>query len=715
MSDTTNITGAGLLSRDLLQNIADGDEKLPGLRPADYELAPDEHIGDHIARSWLRLSGVWASFRNHQPPNTDRTATQITRQRWLYPLLQELGFAGIPHVGSIPIGDDSYPISHQWGTSIPIHLIGRGVPIDKRTPGVPGAARKSPHGMLQEFLNRSDQHLWGIVTNGHTLRVLRDNASLTRLSYYEADLRAIFDGNRYPDFVALWKTCHRTRFEGATPEQCILEQWNQQAATRGIRALNQLREGVEAAIQQFGQGFLVHPGNQQLRQRLHHGDLPASRYLQQLLRLVYRMLFLLVAENRGLLHPPNTDNTARSRYRNYYSMRRLRSLAGRHRRTAHTDLWQSLQVTIGAFHRNGIPKLGLPALGSYLWDPDVTPDLNQAQIDNRHLLNAVRSLCYTRDQETRVLTRVNYQNLGTEELGSVYESLLELHADINGNARTFKLDTAPGNERKHTGSYYTPTPLIDRLLDDTLNPLLDQAEHSPDPEQALLDLRVLDPACGSGHFLINAAHRIAGRLASHRAVGDEPSPTQLRAALRDVIGRCVYGIDINPLAVELCKVALWLEANNEGQPLSFLDHHIVCGNSLLGTTPDLLTEGVPKEAFKKLTGDDPKWLAHLRKTNRRERKQRDQQIFPLRLDSQRRPCSPRRRHGLHQHRRRHHNRRRRSQIRPLRRTTTVRHLLTGETRRRRLVRRVRHPKDTRPSGHNRRHDKGHHRRPPPTT
>src|SRR5690606_16190337 len=109
---------------------------------------------------------------------------------------------------------------------------------------------------------------------------------------------------------------------------------------------------------------------------------------------------------------------------------------------------------------------------------------------------------------------------------------------------------------------------------------------------------------GSGHFLIAAAHRIAGRLASVRAGGGEPAPSELRTALREVIAHCIYGVDVNPMAVELCKVSLWIEATEPGKPLSFLDHHIVCGNSLLGTTPALLEAGVPDEAFKPLGGDD---------------------------------------------------------------------------------------------------------------
>ena len=263
MSDSNIAAAGGLLSHDLLQRIAKADPTLAGLKPVDYKLAPDERVRDQTARSWSRLVGCWTTFRQAETRHvkTDPTATTLTRQRWLRPLLQELGFAGVHPIYNQAIAGKDYPISHQWGNHVPIHLLGWRIPIDRRTPGIPGAAKTSPHSLVQEFLNRSDQHLWGIVTNGQTLRILRDNASLTRVAYYEADLEAIFDGNRYSDFVALWRTCHRSRFDAPTPEQCILEQWNHEATTRGIRALDQLREGVKTALEQLGQGFLTHRNN----------------------------------------------------------------------------------------------------------------------------------------------------------------------------------------------------------------------------------------------------------------------------------------------------------------------------------------------------------------------------------------------------------------------------------------------------------------------
>ena len=266
---------------------------------------------------------------------------------------------------------------------------------------------------------------------------------------------------------------------------------------------------------------------------------------------------------------------------------------------------------------HGYPELGLPALNSFLFSRDAISDLADGEIANRDLLDAIRALAFTSDGHTRRI--VDYRNLGPEELGSVYESLLELHPVLHIDTATFKLDTASGHERKTTGSYYTPTGLITCLLDSALDPVLDEACAKSDPENAILNLKVCDPACGSGHFLIAAAHRIAKRLAAVRTGEEEPTPEARRRALRDVIGRCIYGVDINPMSVELCKVNLWMEAIEPGKPLSFLEQHIQCGNSLLGATPALLVRGIPDSAFEPIEGDDKKICSEYKKKNKEQR------------------------------------------------------------------------------------------------
>ena len=617
-------TTGGLLPRDLLDRVATHDAKLDGTTPDSYGLVPGEQLSNSITHSWNRIGTLWERFNTELATldNSER-AIGLTRRRLTLPLLAELGFADLLPPGGLHLDGRDYPISHEWAGSVPVHLVGARVEIDRRTPGVAGAARVSPHGLVQEFLNRSDKHLWAIVSNGRRLRLLRDNASLTRHAYVEFDLVAMLDGEQYSDFRLLWLTCHRTRFEGERPESCLLERWTQEAASSGVRALDRQRGGVERALKALGKGFIGQP-NPELKRRLRSGELSTENYHRQVLRVIYRLLFLLVAESRDLLLAPEADAAARKRYERFYSVGRLVTLADRQRGSPHTDLWEGFGVVVRALSGTALaPSLELQPLGSFLWSPEATPDLNDATIDNAHLLAAVRALAWVDDEGSSVRRPVDYRNLGAEEFGSVYESLLELRAEIDLDRPAFRLVTVAGNERKTTGSYYTPAPLISRLLDEALDPVLDEAEQAADPADALLALRILDPACGSGHFLIAAAHRIAGRLASARSGDAEPSPDNLREALRDVIGRCLHGIDINPMAVELCKVSLWLEANLPGHPLGFLEHHIVVGNSLLGTTPELLDAGVPDAAFKSLTGNDKEWVRTLRKTNKAERKERE--------------------------------------------------------------------------------------------
>jgi N-6 DNA Methylase len=277
---------------------------------------------------------------------------------------------------------------------------------------------------------------------------------------------------------------------------------------------------------------------------------------------------------------------------------------------------------------NGLPRLGLIGLGG-IYDSIGTDEiLRGLELSNEHLLAAVKCLARVRDQSTGRWRKVDYRNLGPEELGSIYQNLLEFVPKWTKEERRFLLDVLPGNERKKTGSYYTPTSLIDCLLDSALDPVLDDAtkraevaatqagtDVSTAIADALLKVTVCDPACGSGHFLVAAARRIAKRLASVREHNPEPTTDALRAAVRDVVKHCIYGVDVNPLAVELAKVSLWLEAVEPGKALGFLDAHIKCGDALIGATPALIDNGIPDDAFKAIEGDDPPFAASLRRAN----------------------------------------------------------------------------------------------------
>ena len=606
-------TEGGLLPADLLQRIADGDRTLDGLRPSDYHLDPGERLNERITRAWARLTSAWRAFddaRQSLPPGDAGGA--LTRDRWLQILFDELGYGRLVQKPAIQIEDKQYPIFSQW-LNTPIHLVGARISLDQRSAGIRGAAGQSPHSLVQELLNRSPDRLWGIVSNGLILRVLRDNVRLTRQAYVQFDLEAMFSGEVYSDFALLWLVCHQSRVEAAKPEDCWLERWSKTAAETGTRALDALRQGVEEAIETLGAGFLAHPANSHLHEQLADGRLDPLDYYRTLLRLVYRLLFLFVAEDRDALLDPTANTLAKDRYTAHYSTAHLRELASKRRGGRHHDRYEQLKLVMAALHEHGQPALALPALGSYLWDPAAIGPLADAKLVNEDLFAAVRSLATVEHDHIR--RAVDFRNLGAEELGSVYESLLELHPTINRDTRDFKLEAVTGSERKTTGSYYTPSSLISSLLDTALEPVLDEAARKHNAEEAILNLTVVDPACGSGHFLIAAANRIAKRLAAIRSDDPEPSPSETRAALRDVVGQCIHGVDVNPMAVELCKVSLWMEALEPGRPLSFLDHKIVLGNSLLGTTPELISAGVPADAFKPIFGDDKKVVTELRKHN----------------------------------------------------------------------------------------------------
>ena len=217
---------------------------------------------------------------------------------------------------------------------------------------------------------------------------------------------------------------------------------------------------------------------------------------------------------------------------------------------------------------------------------------------------------------------MNWRDMGPDELGYVYEGLLELAPQITKDGRSFAFASAEesrGHARKTTGSYYTPDELVQLLLTSALDPVVKHTvrAHPDRPAEALLELAVVDPACGSGHFLLAAARRLADHVARIRSTGT-PTPDDYQRALRDVVRRCIYGVDMNPLAVELCKVSLWMESIDPGLPLTFLESHIRCGNSLMGTSRALMGDQVPEGAWAALEGDDRKVTRSLKRRNKEE-------------------------------------------------------------------------------------------------
>ncbi|MBK3591190.1 Eco57I restriction-modification methylase domain-containing protein, partial [Streptomyces sp. MBT51] len=633
---TAVTTVGGLLPADMLLRIAEA-RNLPGTRPADYGLPASVPVRDEAERAWEYLKPLWRDLRTALPadPKTGAPAADPTGRAgtdWLAQLFRKLDFGALTEVGAAGIPADAdpdkhFPVSHRHGPAL-VHQVPWNQELDKRLT----FGQVPPQSMLQDCLNRTEAHLWAVLTNGRRVRLLRDSSSFATAAYVEFDLEAIFDGELFSEFVLLYCVLHASRFavaEGAAASGCWLEKWRAEAVSSGARALDQLRLGVRDALTALGTGFLRHPDNTRLRENT---DPKALR--DALLRLVYRLLFVFVAEDRGALLDPAVGERERGAYERYFSSVRLRERARRRQGTAHGDQYEALRIVLDALGKEGgRPELGLPGLGGLFSPKKADAPLDGLKLSNESLLTAVRHLAQMRDPGARRWRPIDYRHLDAEELGSVYESLLELEPKHSATDRTFELIEVAGNSRKTTGSYYTPSSLIECLLDTTLDPVIDDAVKRgeqrateaghPDPTDDIVDellsLTICDPACGSGHFLVASARRIAKRVASVRERNPEPTVDAVRHALHQVVARCVYGVDLNPMAVELAKVSLWLEALEPGKPLGFLDAHVKHGNALLGATPSLLAGGVPDEAFDAIEGDDKKYANVLKKRNKAQR------------------------------------------------------------------------------------------------
>jgi hypothetical protein len=615
----------GLISPEWLARVAQLDAGHQA--EADYRIPKGLNLRDEIGRYWRIAQALWADFAHAWAAGT---ATRQVNEQFLTALLKEcFGFGSLAARTPVTKGERTYPLA--WAAlegRVPVVIVAPRPPVggdtgsalDDLSPELGDAGRRrSAFGLAQEYLNAEEDALWAVVSDGLTLRLCRDNASLTRPAWIEADLDRMFREERYSDFAALWLLAHETRFgaHGQLTSTCHLETWRAAGREEGTRAREFLRDGVEAALVSLGKGFLANPDNQTLRAALHEGKLSANDYFQELLRLVYRLIFLLTAEERDLLHPAGVPDAMKARYAQGYGLRRLRDRAVK--RSAHDrfgDLWEALKIVLHGVS-TGEPRLGLPALGG-IFAPDQCPHLDTARIENRALLTAVFRLSWLKGAAG--LARVNWRDMGPEELGSVYESLLELVPVIPPDHRGFSFaagDETKGNARKTTGSYYTPDSLVQVVLDSALEPVIQATvtAHPEDPAEALLKLSIADPACGSGHFLLAAARRLAVHVARFQAKGT-PSAEQYRHAVRQVVSRCLFGVDLNPMAVELCRVSLWMEAVEPGRPLSFLDSHIQRGNALLGATPELMAKGIPDAAFEPIEGDDKKTASLLKKKNK---------------------------------------------------------------------------------------------------
>ncbi len=470
---------------------------------------------------------------------------------------------------------------------------------------------------------KSVESVWRLVTDGAVVRLVRQNESLTRPAYIDADLVQIFENEDIASFSVFWLLIHRTRFGHSTdtPSECTLERWREKGISEGEVARDRLAGQVKESLKILGSGFIE--ANPKIARKLQTGEVQMIDWFNELLRLVYRLIFVMVAEERNLLHPKNAGSRSKELYREGYSLNLLRRKCTQSSSwNRHYDCFEVMKIVFIALSSfDGSPSIALPPLGG-LFENDNLPTIGKAKLQNKVFMEALFRLSWLQNKDS--IVPVNWRDMKIEELGSVYESLLDLNPQLgeNGDSFQFAIGTieTKGSQRKTTGTYYTHESLVQALLKSALDPVLDKAEAgASDKVEALLELNVIDPACGSGHFLIAAANHIAKRIELIRS--QEPNfSSNYQETLRKVVRRCIFGVDVNPMAIEIVKFVLWIETLTPGLPLGFFDAQIRCGDSLLGVFDlDVLEKQIPDVAYKPLTGDAKAVAKYYKQENRKSK------------------------------------------------------------------------------------------------
>lgn len=470
---------------------------------------------------------------------------------------------------------------------------------------------------------------WGILTNGREWRLYYRQASSTATEFYLVDLMELLEGGDRQKFRYFWLFFRQEAFIKDIHGQNFLELVREGSTTYATRVGNELKELVfDRIFPDISQGFVSL-----------NTDIQPDLLYEASLSLLYKLLFLLYAEARDLL-------PVRGDYRDYSLLQKTREIAVKIDRQqafsgTSTGIYDALLSLFRIVDR-GDANLAVPRYNGGLFDMEegrVNCFLGQYKLSDAVLAPILDKLARFEGQP------IDYSFLGVRQLGSIYEGLLEYRIVIEGESVHLENDRG---ERKATGSYYTPDYIVKYIVSHTLKPILEQRaqqfgdvmteiatrrQESSDRRlgnlsqqglekelqrlekkaiATLLDLKLCDPAMGSGHFLVEAVdyltdeliqilnlypednpvltmlettrQNIIDNLRQQGIILDSPTlePTQLLQ--RVVMKRCIYGVDINPMAVELAKVSLWLHSFTVGAPLSFLDHHLRCGNSLIGTT-----------------------------------------------------------------------------------------------------------------------------------
>lgn len=632
-----------LLSDDILHNI-ERDNTYEGNREQDF--AMDIPVSAAIDYVWSSLRNDWSFYKeranNERLVNKDPYGTRRARDL-MERLLQSLGYTLDRQATNIEVAGTGYDITYtcQQLGKMPFIVIGENInadgsidtldkcSLDYRAKG--GMRKKSAHATMLEYLNATE-NVYGIISNGQVLRLIRNSGQLVKLTYIEFDLRRMLEEDKYTEFCLMFRLLHASRFHAGGDEPCVMERWFNMSIESGNRIRNGLSLAVQKTMETIGNAVLTSEGkgNEALRNAFTEGTMDAAKLNKELIHFIYRLLFLFIIEERGLVYqiPDSPDAPDYKQlcewqdiYKKFYATSRLRHLSelAYLKQRQYFDLWQGLMDTFHLFEPDTFgERLGIKPLGGVLFGKETLHWLKQCQVSNHDVITAFSALNeFTDERQQRV--KINYSSLDVEEFGSVYEGILEMRPFVQPgvSAADWQFGFVGGLDRQSTSSYYTRPDLVQNLIKTTLEPVIkEKISHLSTTEEkvkALLNMKVCDAASGSGHIVLAMARTIAWYICTLRTGEDNPASLDYRQALREVISRCVYAVDYNPDAVELCKVVLWIEGYCAGKPLSFLDHHIRCGNSVLGVSDlQMLIDGVPDKA---LTAEDKDTLKALKKMN----------------------------------------------------------------------------------------------------
>ena len=417
---------------------------------------------------------------------------------------------------------------------------------------------------------------WGILTNGRLWRLYHKDTAHKLDRFYEVNLPDLLEVGDVNDFLYFYAFFRRQAFD---PGNLSIEAIRLASVDYARAVGDSLKVQVYEALRHVAQGFLDYQPN-----RLNTELDTLKAIYDNALIVLYRLLFILYAESRELL--PIHEN---ARYRESYSLESIKKGIQKNLDVDNpllpntATLWAQLKALFSIINE-GNPPLNVATFNGGLFDPERHPFLERYAVGDLHLQLAIDKLARV-DQQF-----VDYRDLAERHLGTIYEGLLEFHlekAALSDHGWTIDLKTEKG-ERKATGSYYTPDYIVKYMVEETLGPVLRRAVANAATEQekitAVLNVKVLDPAMGSGHFPVEATEYIARFLVENieQPLTDTGGEADLAYWKRRVVQSCIYGVDLNPLAVDLAKLSLWLATVAKNRPLSFLDHHLRCGNSLIG-------------------------------------------------------------------------------------------------------------------------------------